>query len=228
MDDINKLAKQYDLKVIEDCAQAHGAEYKDQKVGSLGDIACFSFYPGKNLGAYGDAGAIITNDSDLASFCRMFANHGRTDKYYHNFEGRNSRLDTMQAAILSVKLKYLDSWIDHRRYVAHMYIDKMIDICDITLPIAQDWAKHVYHLFVIQYDKRDELVKHLELKNISVGIHYPVALPNQPAFNYIYNNTYNHYFACKVSRLLVSLPMGEHIQKNEVDVVVESINDFVG
>ncbi|MBD3768279.1 MAG: DegT/DnrJ/EryC1/StrS family aminotransferase, partial [Gammaproteobacteria bacterium] len=148
MDALQMLADQHGLYIIEDCAQSHGAEYKGKRVGSIGDIASFSFYPGKNLGAYGDGGAITTNNAELAKKSRMIANHGRIAKYDHEFEGRNSRLDGLQAAILSVKLKHLPAWTEKRIAVADYYLANLKDIQQITLPVRQDWAKQVYHLFV--------------------------------------------------------------------------------
>jgi dTDP-4-amino-4,6-dideoxygalactose transaminase len=171
------LADEHDLYVIEDCAQAHGAEYNGKKVGGLGDIATFSFYPGKNLGAYGDGGAITSNNESLMTKCKMIANHGRIAKYDHEFEGRNSRLDGLQAAILSVKLRYLSEWTQRRIEIARHYSESLKGITDIILPVKQEWAKHVYHLFVIRTDRRDELKHHLEDMDIQVGVHYPVALP---------------------------------------------------
>jgi len=226
MDGINGLAKQFNLKIIEDCAQAHGAEYKDIKVGSLGDIACFSFYPGKNLGAYGDAGAIVTNNEELALFCRMFANHGRAEKYSHNFEGRNSRLDAMQASILSAKLKHLDIWTQYRIDVASVYIEKLCDIHDISLPKTKKMVKHVYHLFVIRYERRDELIRHLNKNNISTGVHYPIALPKQLAFSYL-NQNCDDYFACQSDSLLISLPIGDHVKEQHINLVVDTVKNFV-
>ena len=141
MDELAKIAKEYNLYIIEDCAQAHGAEYKGKRVGGIGDIATFSFYPGKNLGAYGDGGVITTNNLELSVQCRKIANHGRIAKYDHEFEGRNSRLDAIQAAILSVKLKYLDSWIERRVQVAEQYLQGLDSIDNITLPIKKKMGK---------------------------------------------------------------------------------------
>ncbi len=146
MDKIHDIAKKHDLYVVEDAAQAHGSEYQGQRVGTIGDMACFSFFPGKNLGAYGDAGAVITNNGELAKKARMYANHGRIEKYNHEFEGTNSRLDGLQAAILDVKLKYLDNWTERRRTIAMMYDAGLKNIV-ITPSVLPD-VKHVYHLYV--------------------------------------------------------------------------------
>ena len=138
MDRLLEISSEHNLKIIEDCAQAHGAEYKGRRVGCIGDIGCFSFYPGKNLGAYGDGGAVVTNDEELAKQCRMIANHGRIAKYDHEFEGRNSRLDGLQAAILSVKLKHLDKWTDHRIMIGDEYLKQLKDVPGIILPIRKE------------------------------------------------------------------------------------------
>jgi dTDP-4-amino-4,6-dideoxygalactose transaminase len=171
MDGILEIAKGNNLKVIEDCAQAHGAEYKGKRIGALGDIGTFSFYPGKNLGAYGDGGAIVTNDELLAKKSRMVANHGRLAKYNHEFEGRNSRLDALQASILSVKLKYLDSWTVNRISLADIYREELKGVDGIVLPNCEEWAKHVYHLFVVRLNARDELQKFLKCRVVQTGVH---------------------------------------------------------
>src|SRR5690606_10622351 len=148
MDGLMALAQASGLKVIEDCAQAHGAEYHGTRVGALGDAGTFSFYPGKNLGAYGDGGAITTNNMALAQQCRMIANHGRIDKYDHQFEGRNSRLDGLQAAILTVKLRHLDAWIERRNEVAAFYLSTLANVDGIVLPRIAEGCRHAFHLFV--------------------------------------------------------------------------------
>lgn len=225
MDEILDIAKLNDLKVIEDCAQAHGAEYKGKKIGAIGDAGVFSFYPGKNLGAYGDGGAIITNNEQIAKKTRMIANHGRIEKYNHEFEGRNSRLDGIQAGILSVKLKYIDKWTEARINLAKYYLDNLKDIDDIILPKKEDWAKQVYHLFVIRNKKRDKLMMHLKENGIQTGIHYPLALPKLKAYNYL-NQGNENFFANKSDINLLSLPIGEHIQNNQIEFIVKSIKNF--
>jgi dTDP-4-amino-4,6-dideoxygalactose transaminase len=225
MDEILDIAKLNDLKVIEDCAQAHGAEYKGKKIGAIGDAGVFSFYPGKNLGAYGDGGAIITNNEQIAKKTTMIANHGRIEKYNHEFEGRNSRLDGIQAGILSVKLKYIDKWTEARINLAKYYLDNLKDIHDIILPKKEDWAKQVYHLFVIRNKKRDKLMMHLKENGIQTGIHYPLALPKLKAYNYL-NQGNENFFANKSDIDLLSLPIGEHIQNNQIEFIVKSIKNF--
>ena len=226
MDRIISIAKEYSLKIIEDCAQAHGAEYKDKKIGSLGDIGAFSFYPGKNLGAYGDGGAIVTNDEGLAKKCRMIANHGRVEKYDHEFEGRNSRLDGLQAAILSVKLRYLDTWTEARIRVANFYLENLKATEGVVLPKREDWAKQVYHLFVIRSKNRDKLQKYLKDNNISSGVHYPIALPKLKAYDYTRQKN-EVFFANSSDKELLSLPIGDHLSESDLNNIVNAIKYFV-
>jgi dTDP-4-amino-4,6-dideoxygalactose transaminase len=225
MDSLLKLAKQHDLKIIEDCAQAHGSEYKGDRVGAIGDIGCFSFYPGKNLGAYGDGGAIVTNDSSLSIQCRKISNHGRVAKYDHEFAGRNSRLDSLQAAILDVKLKYLNGWLEKRRGIASVYLNELSDIDDIILPVRQKWAKQAYHLFVIRTKKRNSLQKYLNSNNIQTGIHYPISLPKLKAYQYVCQGQ-ELIFANQSDASLLSLPIGEHLSELDAIYISKTIRDF--
>lgn len=227
MDALLALAKQHDLKIIEDCAQAHGAEYKGRRVGAIGDIGTFSFYPGKNLGAYGDGGAIVTNNQELALKCRKIANHGRVAKYDHEFEGRNSRLDGLQAAILSVKLAHLAAWVERRIAVADSYTELLADCSQIVLPQRAQWAKQAYHLFVIRTDKRDELKAHLVADDIQVGIHYPIALPKLAAYDYL-GQADEAFFAHDTDKNLLSLPIGEHLTMDDIVKVADSVKRFFG
>jgi len=225
MDALIELANEHELYIIEDCAQSHGAEYKGKKVGSIGHIATFSFYPGKNLGAYGDGGAITTNDEALAKKCRMIANHGRIAKYDHEFEGRNSRLDGLQAAILSVKLKYLTVWTNQRINVANSYTELLREQQGITLPVRKEWAKQVYHLFVIRTDSRDELKEYLAEQGIQTGIHYPLSLPKLAAYDYAQQAS-EPMFANQVDSKLLSLPIGEHLSDEDIKNIVNAIKKF--
>jgi len=225
MDEILSIAKENNLKVIEDCAQAHGAEYKGKKVGGLGDIGAFSFYPGKNLGAYGDAGVIVTNDKVLAKKCKMIANHGRVEKYNHEFEGRNSRLDGLQAAILSAKLKHLDSWTNERIKIADYYLKNLKDTKKIILPKREDWAKQVYHLFVIRTKNRNELQKHLTENNITTSIHYPISLTKLKAYDYL-NQGNEPFFANSNDTKILSLPIGDHLSENDLEYIVQKIKEI--
>ncbi|MBU1013790.1 MAG: DegT/DnrJ/EryC1/StrS family aminotransferase [Bacteroidetes bacterium] len=225
MDKILSIASQNNLKVIEDCAQAHGAEYKGKKVGTIGDIATFSFFPSKNLGAYGDGGAILTNNAHLAEKCRMIANHGRIEKYNHKFEGRNSRLDGLQAAILSVKLKHLDDWTNRRIAIADYYLENLKSITEIVLPKRESWAKQVYHLFVIRSKNRDKLKEYLKKNGILCGIHYPISLPKLEAYHYT-NQACEDFAANRNDKELLSLPMGEHLGTDNLIEIVHTIKEF--
>jgi dTDP-4-amino-4,6-dideoxygalactose transaminase len=225
MTSLTALAKQHDLRIIEDCAQAHGAEYRGRRVGAIGDIGVFSFYPGKNLGAYGDGGAITTNDAALAKRCRMIGNHGRVDKYNHEFEGRNSRLDGMQAAILQVKLRHLDEWITRRRAVADAYLRGLADVPGITLPTVRPDVAHAYHLFVIRVQRRDELEAYLKSKEIQTGIHYPIALPKLKAYAHL-GQADEPMLANQQDVQLLSLPIGEHLDDAAVDRVISEVRAF--
>ncbi|MDA8865587.1 DegT/DnrJ/EryC1/StrS family aminotransferase [Gammaproteobacteria bacterium] len=225
MNELALIAQQFNLFIIEDCAQAHGAEYNEIRVGGIGDIAAFSFYPGKNLGAYGDGGAITTNSEQLAVRCRKIANHGRIAKYDHDFEGRNSRLDAIQAAVLNVKLKHLDKWIEKRIRVANIYLTELEGVGDIILPVKKNWAKQAYHLFVVRTNRRDELRSYLSNQDIQTGIHYPIALPKLNAYEYTGQKN-DEMFANLSDTSLLSLPIGEHLSESEIGLVVRAIKEF--
>ena len=224
MDPILDVARKYNLKVIEDAAQAHGAVYKGRRIGSLGDAACFSFYPGKNLGAYGDAGALVTSNTELAVKARMIANHGRIDKYDHEMEGVNSRLDGLQAAILGVKLKHLPDWTESRRKNACLY-NQYLKETDIITPAEIDDVKAVYHLYVVrvQRELREKLQQHLKSKGISTGIHYPIALPNLKAYTYLSHDKSNFPQATKASEEILSLPMYPELNEAQISYVADAI-----
>ncbi len=225
MDELRSFADEYKLKIIEDCAQAHGAESHGKKVGTLGDVATFSFYPGKNLGAYGDAGAVVTNDEFLAIKIRKVANHGRIAKYDHEFEGRNSRLDGIQAAVLSAKLPYLNAWTDRRIAVAERYLVELANIDGIVLPRRANWAKQVYHLFVIRTDKRDDLKQWLLQNGVETGIHYPISLPQLRAYEYLGQGD-EDLFVNRTAGQLLSLPIGEHMSDADVTAVCKALKAF--
>lgn len=227
MDTLVPLARQHSLKIIEDCAQAHGAMCHGNMVGTLGDIATFSFYPGKNLGAYGDAGAIVTNDAELAKRARMIANHGRVAKYDHEFEGRSSRLDGLQASILSAKLPHVHDWTDRRIALADRYTAELADVDDIILPKRANWARQVYHLFVIRTARREELAEWLAKLGIETGIHYPVALPRLQAYKYL-GQAEETLFVNVADRQLLSLPIGEHMSVEDAVEVTNAIKSFFG
>ena len=225
MDPINEIAQQHNLKVIEDSAQAHGAEYKGKRTGTLGDIACFSFYPGKNLGAYGDAGAVVTNDEEIADKIRMMANHGRLKKYDHLFEGVSSRLDGLQAAILDVKLKHLDDWTAARRKVAGTYNDLLSDLEEVVLPKEEPYAKHVYHLYVVRLANRDSVREFLKEKGIFAGIHYPTPLPLLKAYDYLGHKPGDFPVAEKLAKEVLSLPMYPELTGEQIEFIVAAIRE---
>ena len=224
MYEINKIAKLNNLFVIEDCAQSHGAEFRGIKTGNLSDIACFSFYPGKNLGAYGDAGCIVTNNDDYADKCRLIANHGRLNKYDHKIEGRNSRLDSIQAAILDVKLKHLPDWVKKRNRIAAIYDQEFKNIPDLFLTQKNNDIVHAYHLFVIRTFLRDDLKFFLEKNDINTGIHYPVSLPLLEPYKIL--NTNINFSKLNHGSELLSIPIGEHLNDSEVYYVTEAIKNF--
>lgn len=220
---IGDICKKYDLKLIEDNAQAHGCEFDSRKTGSLGDAAAHSFYPGKNLGAFGDGGAVTTNDKELSYTIRSLANYGSTKKYVFKYRGRNSRLDEIQAAILSVKLKHIEEDNEQRRQVAKYYYD---NICNpfITLPRLLDDKKNVYHLFPIICSKRNELQAYLTDLGIQTLIHYPIPPHKQECYKYM-----NSLFLPISERLAneeLSLPISQVISHEDVEAVVKAINNF--
>lgn len=223
MDKINSIAKKYNLRVIEDSAQAHGAYYKEQRVGALGDASGFSFYPGKNLGCMGDGGAITTNDKELYEKCKAIANYGSNTKYNHIYKGINSRLDEIQAAILSVKLKYLDDDNNKRREIAKKYINNIKNPL-ITTPITQDNSSHVWHVFVARVKEREKFQKYLLDNGIQTIIHYPTPPHKQDA----YKELSNEYFPIteQIHKEIISLPISPVMQEQEVDRVIEVVNGF--
>jgi dTDP-4-amino-4,6-dideoxygalactose transaminase len=226
IDEIKAICGKHGLSFIEDCAQAHFATYKGQNVGTFGVAGTFSFYPGKNLGAYGDAGAIITNDDDLASRARMFANHGSLRKHQHNIEGINSRLDGIQAAILNVKLKYIDGWNRARHQNALKYNELLSSISQIQTPKIRENAFHIFHLYVIRTTKRDELASVLRSKGIDSGIHYPTALPFMPAYSYLGHKPSDFPKAHQIQDEILSLPMYPELSDRQINYVANSIRDF--
>jgi len=206
MDLINKIAKKYNLKVIEDAAQAHGATYKGEKCGTLGDASGFSFYPTKNLGALGDAGAITTNDKDLAKKVKALRNYGSEKHYYNKYMGFNSRLDEMQAAILRVKLRHLEEFNEERKMIARLYLNNLQDT-DLILPYVPEWAEPVWHQFVVRTKERDELQEYLKSKGIGTLIHYPLPIHLQEAYKYLGYKKGDFPIAEKMANEVLSLPM---------------------
>lgn len=226
MDPLLELARRYGLKIIEDAAQAHGACYKGRRVGSLGDVACFSFYPGKNLGAYGDGGALVTDNDDLALRVRMFANHGRVDKYDHQIEGMNSRLDGLQAAVLSVKLRHLEAWTEARRQLASFY-NAYLANSGIVTPVESPGVQSVYHLYVVrlQHSTRDSVYQEMLRRSIGVGIHYPIALPNLKAYSHLREDEGVCPEATAASQEILSLPLYPELEETEVHYIAEALKE---
>jgi dTDP-4-amino-4,6-dideoxygalactose transaminase len=225
IDGLSTLAMQHNLLIVEDAAQAVGAEHRGRRVGAIADIGVFSFYPGKNLGAYGDAGAIVTNDDSLAKRARMIANHGRISKYDHEFEGRNSRLDAVQAAVLEVKLRHIESWTKRRIEVAALYTRLLTGVGDLVLPTTRQGARHVYHLFVVRTAHRDSLAKHLLKSGIETGVHYPIALPRLNAYRDREQDC-TKMWAYENDRNILSLPIGEHLSDRDVERVAGAVKSF--
>lgn len=223
---LKEICDRHNLFLIEDCAQAHFAEFKKQKVGTFGDLGTFSFFPGKNLGAYGDAGAIITNNDDLAEKVRMFANHGSLKKNEHRTEGVNSRLDGIQAAILKLKLKYIDSWTEERINNSKIYNDFLENIKEIELPKVRPNTKHVFHLYVIRAKNRDNLKNFLEDKGISTAIHYPCILPLLQIYQDLGYSKEEFLVSHKYQKEILSLPMYPELTKNQIKYIAEQIREF--
>ncbi len=225
MDPIMKLAKKYNLYVVEDCAQAHGATYKGKKIGTFGDASGFSFYPGKNLGALGDAGATITNNKEIAEKVRALGNYGSDYKYHHIYKGNNSRLDELQAAFLSVKLPYLDKMNVERRRIAKCYLEG-INNPEVILPFVPDYAEPVWHIFGIRCNRRDELEKFLNDAGIGTNKHYPIPMHLQECYKDLGFKEGDFPIAEEISKTELSLPMFYGMTEEEIGYVVEKINEF--
>lgn len=225
MDPINAVAQKHGLKVIEDCAQAHGARYNGRRVGALGDAAGFSFYPGKNLGAIGDGGAVTTNDSELAERIRVLRNYGSRIKYHNEVVGYNSRLDEFQAALLRVKLTRLDEWNARRRKVAGCYLQVLSGLQQVTVPYVPDWAEPVWHIFVVRHPQRNVLQKALTEAGVGTMIHYPIPPHLQPAYDDLDWREGDFPLSERMAKEVLSLPMGPHISDNDLQSVIRGIHD---
>jgi len=226
MDPILKIAKKHNLVVIEDCSQAHNAEYNGKKIGSFGKASTFSFYPGKNLGAYGEAGGVLTNDEELYQFMLRFRQHGAVVKYVHDIEGHNYRMEELQGAVLNVKLKHLDQWTEGRRRVAAKYNELLSGVPEVILPEEMSYAKHVYHLFEIRVKKREPLMVYLNEKGIDVGLHYPLPLHLQQAYNYLGYKEGDFPVAEKCCKEILSIPMFPEMTEEQIKYVCENIKLF--
>lgn len=225
MDEILKVARKYKLPVIEDACQAHGAIYKNKKVGNFGIAAAFSFYPGKNLGAYGDGGAVVTNNLKMAEKIKKLREYGQKEKYVHWEKGTNSRMDTLQAAILAVKLKYLDEWNKKRREAAAYYIKQLKDL-PVKLPKVEKDRKHVFHLFVIETNLRNEMMEFLRERGVFCGIHYPLPIHLQKAYKELGYKKGDFPVAEKLSKRILSLPMYAELKKQEINYLKKELKKF--
>ena len=223
MDPILAIANKYGLWVVEDSCQAHLAEYKGRKAGSMGTSAAFSFYPGKNLGACGEGGAVTTNNSDIATKIRILRDHGQAKKYYHETEGYNGRCDALQAAALRVKLNYLPAWNEARRKIAKHYFEELRDVPDIVLPKVVNGCLPVYHLFVIQVEKRDDIAEALRQKGINTGLHYPIPLHLQKAYAHMKIPRGSFPVAEECAKKLLSLPMSPELTEEQIDFVCQQL-----
>jgi dTDP-4-amino-4,6-dideoxygalactose transaminase len=228
LDALKEVARKHNIYLIEDCAQSHLAEYKGKKTGTYGAASSFSFYPGKNLGAYGEAGAVVTNDDELAKKVKMLRDHGALQKYNHEIYGHNYRMDGIQGAVLGVKLKHLDDWTGGRRKAAALYNKYLSGVEGIKLPVEMDYAKHVYHLFVIRVanGRRDELARFLNEKGISTGLHYPVPLHLQKCFNHLGYKKGDFPVTEKLAENGLSLPMFAELEEEQIRYIAENIKEF--
>jgi dTDP-4-amino-4,6-dideoxygalactose transaminase len=227
MDPILEIANKKKLVVIEDACQAHGALYKGKKAGSMGVAGCFSFYPGKNLGAYGEGGAVVTQSEAIANKIRMIRDHGQAKKYYHDMEGYNGRLDAIQAGVLRIKLRRLGSWNESRRQNAKHYNELLSSIKGVTVPLEAEGCRQVYHLYVILVDDRDGLQKYLNDKGIGTGLHYPVPLHLQKAYSYQGYKEGEFPVTESVAKRLLSLPMFPELTKAQIEYVAQTVKEFM-
>ncbi|MGB2770394.1 MAG: DegT/DnrJ/EryC1/StrS family aminotransferase [Candidatus Zixiibacteriota bacterium] len=227
MDPILEIAKKKGIPVIEDAAQAHGAQYKGKKTGGLATAACFSFYPGKNLGAYGEGGAVTTDDESIAQKVRMLRDHGSPKKFYHEFIGNNCRLEGIQGAVLSVKLKHLDKWNDGRRKNADLY-RKYLEGTGVGLPEEMPYAKHVYHVFCVRVKDREKLIDFLKEKGIFTNIHYPIPIHLQKAYQFLGYKKGDFPVTEGCMDEILSLPMFAELTEEEIKYTADCIREFYG
>lgn len=226
MDAVLDIARRHHLFVIEDACQSHGARYKGRRTGTLGNLGCFSFYPSKNLGAYGDGGAVVTDDQKLAEKIARLRNYGQQAKYHHTEKGWNARLDTIQAAILSLKLKYLDEWNRKRLAHAMFYSEQLKKVSELQLPLIHPDRDHVFHLYVVRSNKRNQLQEFLNRRKVSTLIHYPVPIHLQKAYSELGYKMGDFPNTEKAAAEILSLPMYPELQPTQLNQVVEAINDF--
>ena len=227
MDPIIDIAKRHNLVVLEDSAQAQGAKYKGKKAGSLGDIGCFSFYPGKNLGAYGEAGAVVTNNTQLAERIRMLRDHGQPQKYAHDYIGWNGRMDGIQGAVLNVKLKYIDLWNQKRRDHARQYSQQLSEISGMITPFIPDFAEPIFHIYAVRISNRDALLESLREKQIHCGIHYPIPVHLTNAYRFLNLPGGSFPVAEQCAEQELSLPMFPELSSEQVEYVITNIKQRV-
>ena len=225
IDPIKEICMRKNLTLVEDAAQAHGARYKNKRVGGLGNTACFSFYPGKNLGAYGEGGAVVTDNKDIADKIKILRDHGQQKKYHHDFIGFNYRMSAFQGAVLNVKLKYIDEWNKLRREKAHLY-NELLKETKVITPFEPDYAESVYHLFIILSDKREELSEYLKENGVYTGLHYPVPIHLQKAYEFLGYKNGDFPHTERISRECLSLPMYPELDKIQIKYVCDLIKQF--
>ena len=226
LDPIIAIARKYNLLLIEDCSQAHFAEYKGKRIGTFGNVGTFSFYPGKNLGAYGEAGAVITNDDTLYEKMLKFRQHGAVVKYVHDIEGHNYRMEELQGAVLGVKLKHIDGWTEGRRRAAKKYYELLQGVPQIILPVEASYAKHVYHLFEVRVQNRESLINYLKQRGIDTGLHYPIPLHLQQAYTYLGYKKGDYPIAEKCCSEILSLPIFPEMTDQQLEYVSQSMKEF--
>jgi dTDP-4-amino-4,6-dideoxygalactose transaminase len=227
MEPICNFAETHSLRVIEDAAQAHGATYKHKHAGTLADAACFSFYPTKNLGALGDGGAVVTDDTDLHDRLRMLRNYGSKEKYHHKIQGTNSRLDELQAAVLRVKLAHLDEWNRARQKIATTYNTGLAGIDDLHTPTVPEWASPVWHLYALRHPRRDNLLKLLKELGVDCQIHYPFAIHQSPAYAHTPLAHARHPHSENWARNCLSLPIAPYLTESEITQIIDTVIDVV-
>jgi dTDP-4-amino-4,6-dideoxygalactose transaminase len=220
-----KICRKHNLPLVEDACQAHGAKYNGKVVGTFGEISCYSFYPGKNLGAYGEGGALVTNNTAYAARARSLREHGSTQRYYHDEVGFNYRMEGIQGAVLGIKLKHLDEWTRERRRVAHRYHELLADT-PLQLPIEADYAESAYHLYVVRHPQRDDLKKHLEANKVGCALHYPLSLHMQKCYAHLGYKAGDFPVSEKAARECLSLPIFPEITETQIERVSEVIHEF--
>jgi dTDP-4-amino-4,6-dideoxygalactose transaminase len=225
LDPLLKICRKHNLPLVEDACQAHGAKYKGKVVGTFGEISCYSFYPGKNLGAYGEGGALVTNNAAYAARARALREHGSTQRYYHDEVGFNYRMEGIQGAVLGIKLKHLDEWTRQRRRVAHRYHDLLADT-PLQLPLEADSSESAYHLYVVRHPRRDDLKKHLEANKVGCALHYPLSLHMQKCYAHLGYKAGDFPVAEKAARECLSLPIFPEMTEAQIERVSEVIHDF--